>query len=264
MGRKSRSKRERQGVDIANPVGASKRDLRKSIAIATVAVVVVAVAAAIIAAVASLGGPAPTAAPATANNATPRTPLEAAAAAIDFHPTKQPGVGVIESMPASAAMPQKGTYLLPAGSDAPLFTLTTPAGSTVSLTDFRGKTVLLEFFATWCPHCQAEEPHLLELQKKLPASRFAFVAVNADSETAPSVYAFDQYFDIPYPTLVDVGTSPGTFYHEGGPGRVSEEYHVQIFPTFYIIDPKGRISWRADEEQPDALLLSELQHASGG
>ena len=263
MGRKSRAKRERQSADIADPVQVPKPDVRKRIAIATVAVVIVGVAVAIIAAVASIGGPAPASATGTTDNAS-MTPLEAAAAAIDFHPTRQPGVGVIESMPASAAMPQKGTYLLPAGSDAPLFTLTTPTGSTVSLADFRGKTVLLEFFATWCPHCQAEEPHLLELQKKLPASRFAFVAVNADSETAPSVYAFDQYFDIPYPTLVDVGSSPGTFYHEGGPGGVSEEYHVQIFPTFYIIDPKGRISWRADEEQPDALILSELQHASGG
>jgi len=152
--------------------------------------------------------------------------------------------------------------LLPVGSVAPAFRLRTPAGAPLSLASLRGKTVLLELFATWCPHCTAEAPHLKAMYAKLPHDRYAFVSVNADSEDAASVLAYHIWFGLPFPALLDPGTDPGTFHKAGSPGPVSKQYKVKLYPTFYVIDPAGKVAWSANGEQPDALLLQELRQAS--
>ncbi len=188
--------------------------------------------------------------------------LVKAANQVGFHPTTEPGVGEIESKPASAAPPPSNPNLLAVGSTAPAFTLKTPQGQTVSLSQYRGKAVLLEFFATWCPHCNAEAPHLRTLYASLPKSLYAFVSVNADGETAPSVFAFHRYYGLQYPALVDPGSTPGSFNGQGSAGPVTTDYRVEAFPTFYVIDPLGQITWRSDGEQPDALLRKELRLAT--
>ena len=96
----------------------------------------------------------------------------------------------------------------------------------------------------------------------LPVDHFAMISVNADSEDAASLIAFDRYFGITSPTLLDSGSRPGNYYHQGSSGPVTQTYKVGIFPTFYIINPRGRIAWRADHEQPDALLLEKLKNAA--
>ena len=132
-------------------------------------------------------------------------------------------------------------------------------GENIRLADYRGKTVLLEFFTTWCPHCQAEMKHLINLMSRLPALSFAFLLVNADGEDTASIYAFDRYFRSPYPTLVDSSSRPGSFKYRGGPGPVSMAYKIRHFPTFYVVDRNGKIVWRNYGEQPDALLESEMR-----
>jgi peroxiredoxin len=190
--------------------------------------------------------------------------LVQAADRVGFQPTTEPGVGQMEGQPASAARPASNPDLLDAGTSAPSFTLKTPEGRPVSLSDFRGKAVLLEFFATWCPHCNAEAPHLKSLADSLSTARYAVVSVNADGEDAASVYAYHRYFGLPFPALVDPSSDPGSFHRPGSPGRVSTAYRVGSYPTFYVIDPKGRITWRSDGEQPDALLGQELTRAAEG
>ncbi len=189
--------------------------------------------------------------------------LDAAAKAVGFTVTTGPNVGVIENLPADTTLLAPSTSLLAVDSPAPDFTLRTPEGTAVRLSDLRGKTVLLEFFATWCPHCQAEAPHLLTLLKELPASKVAFLSVNADSEDAASIHAYTGYFGLPWPALMDPGSPSGSFHHQGALGPVSTEYGVSYFPTFYVISASGRIAWRADREQPDALLLARLRDVSG-
>ena len=126
----------------------------------------------------------------------------------------------------------------------------------------RGKPTLLEFFATWCPHCQAEAPHLRRLAM-LDAHRYDFVSVNADSEDAPSVFAFHRYFGLPYPALVDrSGSLLGSFSSPGSAGKVAQAYGMEAFPTFYVIDRQGRVWWAGDSEQPDAKLQQELAAAA--
>jgi len=186
-----------------------------------------------------------------------------AAEALDYRPSSEPGAGRIESAPAAAAPSPIARDLLPVGSPAPPFRLRTPTGVAVSLHDLRGKAVLLEFFATWCPHCAAEAPHLATLYARLPHDRYAFVAVNADDEDAPSVLAYHVWFGLPFPALLDPRPATVRFPAHGGLGPVSSRYRVAAYPTFYVLDPRGRIVWRSDGEQPDALLLRELRRAAG-
>jgi thiol-disulfide isomerase/thioredoxin len=190
--------------------------------------------------------------------------LRRAAGAIGFAPVEEKGVGVIESQPAANARPTLGTDLLEVGTKAPPFTLRTPAGRKVSLADYRGKAVLLEFFATWCPHCAAEAPHLRALSKRLAPSKVAFVSVDGSNADPASVYAYHVYFGLPYPALVDPdpGAPAVTFPEHGKRGKVSKAYGVGYFPTFYVIDRQGRITWRADGEQPDELLQQQLERAA--
>jgi peroxiredoxin len=204
--------------------------------------------------------------PAAASSADAHAPaaLVRAADRVGFHPTTEPGAGEIEGKPASDAPATTSTELLPVGRRAPGFTLRTPQGQAVSLADQRGKAVLLEFFTTWCPHCNAEAPHLRRLGTSLGTRRYAFLTVNADSEGAPSVFAFHRYYGLPYPALLDPGGAPGSFDGQGGSGRVTSEYGVEAYPTFYVLSPTGRVVWRGDGEQPDALLRAELVRAAGG
>ena len=224
-------------------------------------VVVVAIVVATLLATRSTPKPAPPAAASRSDRNAPAS-LVNAADAVGFHPTTEPGVGEVEGQPVSAATPPSSSNLLAAGSVAPPFALRTPQGRRIGLAGYRGKAVLLEFFATWCPHCNAEAPHLRKLAASLNPKKVAFVSVNADGETAPSVYAFHRYYGLQYPALVDPSSQPGSFKREGAPGQVSTAYRVQSFPTFYVIDPHGRIAFATDGEQPDALLRQQLLKAA--
>ena len=100
------------------------------------------------------------------------------------------------------------------------------------------------------------------MAESLDKARVAFVSVNADSEDAASVFAYHRYFGLPFSALLDPGTPPGTFHQPGGPGPVTLSYHVQTYPTFYVVDPKGRVFWASDGEHPDALIRAKLNAAA--
>ena len=183
-----------------------------------------------------------------------------AAERVHFRPPHAGNAGEIEDQPAAAAkILTKG--LLGTGAQAPDFTLRTPTGTPVSLHALRGKAVLLEFFATWCPHCNAEAPHLQDLYASLPRTKVAFVSVDGNSDDAPSVFAYHVWYGLPFPALLDQGAKTVTFPEHGPLGPVSQRYGVSSWPTFYVLDARGRVSWRSGGEQPDELLARELRRA---
>jgi len=264
MGKAARAKQQRR-VKTPPPVGKRRppAEQRRNLILAgTAALIVLAGVVGGVLATRSSGKAPPPAASVSASDRNAPASLVRAANAVGFHPTTEPGVGEVEGKPASAALPPENPNLLKVGTRAPDFTLKTPEGKPVSLSSYRGKAVLLEFFATWCPHCNAEAPHLERLYASLPKQKIAFVSVNADGETAPSVFAFHRYYGLRYPALVDPSSQPGSFTQQGGAGRVTNAYHVEAYPTFYIVDPHGKIAWRSDGEQPDALLRQQLLAAS--
>ncbi len=258
MGKASRTKRERRTAPPPVQSGRRSADPNRLIWVITGGVAaVVAIVVVVLVVTRSHGTTPPPAASTSAADANAPAALVKAADAVGFKPTTEAGIGQIEGQPASAAQPSQTATLLPTGSAAPDFTLKTPQGKSVSLKSYRGKPVLLEFFATWCPHCNAEAPHLAQIAK-----RYHIVSINGDGEDAASVYAFHRYYGLPYPALLDPSSSPGSFTQRGAGGPVTTKYGLQGFPTFYVINPKGRITWRSDGEQPDALLRQELERAS--
>ena len=247
------------------------RSIRRTLLLCTVAAVVVGITVAVIVS-ASPGAPpavqvsaagladAP-ALGAPAKRTRSEDSLAAAADALGFRQTTAADVGVVENLPPDTPLLAPSKSLLPVGAAAPDFTLATATGQQVRLAAYRGKVILLEFFATWCPHCQAEAGHLTKFFGSLLPDRFAFLSVNADSEDAPSLYAFDRFFQIPWPTLLDPGSPAGNYKHSGGAGPVTRAYGVALYPTFYIIDSKGKVAWRNDREQPDLLIAQKLHDA---
>lgn len=123
--------------------------------------------------------------------------------------------------------------LLPVGTKAPDFNLPDLDGHIVRLKDFYNqKSVLIEVFATWCPHCQHSVPLLKKLQNAQP-NTLQILAMNAgDPLDKPSTGpAFRQYFKVTYPIL------------ERPSMALMNLYHVSGFPTFYLIGKDGKIAW---------------------
>ena len=237
----------------------NRRSIRRTLLLSTAAVVVIGITAAV------LLSARPGAAPAVqvSLSGPPQDTLAAAADALGFRQTTAVDVGVVEDLPPDTTLLAPSKSLLPVGAAAPDFKLSTATGQSVRLSDFKGKAILLEFFATWCPHCQAEAQHLVKFYGSLPTERFAFLSVNADGEDPASLYAFDRFFQVPWPTLLDPGSPQGSFKQAGGAGSVTRAYGVALYPTFYVIDGRGKVAWRNDREQPDMLIAQKLQDAAG-
>src|SRR5487761_1251710 len=88
------------------------------------------------------------------------------------------------------------------GKAAPAFTLKTTDGKTVSLADYKGKAVLLNFWATWCAPCKMEMPWLIQLQKKYAAQGFTVLGVSEDDGPAKPVADFAAKMGVNYPVMM--------------------------------------------------------------
>lgn len=113
---------------------------------------------------------------------------------------------------------------------APAWQLQSPDGKTVHSSEFKGKIVVLNFWATWCPPCQAEIPGFIELQKEYAKQGLAIVGISEDDAgSTNAVKAFVRKMGINYTVVM-------------GNDKVAEAYNeVEGLPTTFIIDRQGRI-----------------------
>jgi peroxiredoxin len=118
---------------------------------------------------------------------------------------------------------------IPAGAAAaPAFTLADLSGRGVSLTEYRGRKVVLHFFATWCGVCKAELPSVRALQRGLDEDE-VLLAIVADGEDPEHVRRFATEHELTYPILLATD-------------EVLRAYAVDRFPTNYYLNADGSVS----------------------
>lgn len=159
-------------------------------------------------------------------------------------PPQQPGHGwskvllVVTALLGLGALGYLGVQealrgrLAPDGTAAPDFKMKTYNGGTVSLSDLRGKVVMLDFWATWCPPCQEEMPSLIKLAKEYEGKGLVFVAASRDDmPDAPLFVA--EYVKSRMPEL-----APYVTY---APDEMAVAFQVNALPTLYFLDKEGKV-----------------------
>jgi peroxiredoxin len=124
------------------------------------------------------------------------------------------------------------------------FTLPTPDGKEITLSELRGKAVMVNFWATWCIPCRTEMPSMERLYKIFKESGFTILAVNF-MENEEKVKQFVKEKALTFPVVIDRD------------GKISQLYRASALPVTYFIDNKGRVSgvaFGAREWDGDAAL----------
>jgi len=129
---------------------------------------------------------------------------------------------------------------------APEFSLPALTGQTLTLSAYRGKVVLLDFWATWCDPCREEIPHFVEFQNKYQGKGLQIVGISMDDGPEP-VRAFYQSFHINYPVAMG-NAKTGELY--GG---------VLGLPITFLIGRDGRIVARHIGATDTSVIEREIQ-----
>lgn len=112
---------------------------------------------------------------------------------------------------------------------APEFALKDINGKIIKLVNYKGKAVIVDFFATWCPPCRSEIPHFVDLQKKYSKKGFVMIGIGFDDNDKEKIKDFIKAYSINYPILV-------------ANEKVKKDYGgIRSIPTTFVINKKGQI-----------------------
>ncbi len=117
---------------------------------------------------------------------------------------------------------------------APDFTVRNLKGNRVSLSDFKGKVVVLNLWATWCGPCRVEMPGFENLYRRFRSEGLTILAVSLDKGDSQKVKDFVEKYKLSFPVLMD------------DEGNVEKSYQTFTIPTTFVIDKRGRVVAKID------------------
>lgn len=152
--------------------------------------------------------------------------------------------------------PQRSRLL---GAEAPEFTLPVmhqgEAGSQLSLSDLKGKAVVLDFWASWCAPCRAQVPVLDRVARRFAGRGVVVVGVSTSGDDWRRAVEFAKSMNLSYPSVFD------------GDDAVGRAYHVRQLPTLVVVDRDGRIAAVRDrlvkEDDLEQLIEDALDRPGG-
>lgn len=138
--------------------------------------------------------------------------------------------------------------IVQAGESAPAFSITTDAGQSVSLDNFGGKLLVLNFWATWCPPCVQEMPSLVEFAEKMKPKGVIVLGVSVD-KNEKTYKQFLQNARVSFVTARDPEAN------------VSSSYGTFKYPETYVIDQKGNVleKFIGPENWSDPKVIERIQ-----
>lgn len=135
---------------------------------------------------------------------------------------------------------------IPGQQPAPDFELVDTEGRIHRLSDYRGRTVIINFWTTWCPPCREEIPSMNRAWEALRKDGVAMLAINM-GEDEDTIFVFTADYPADFPLLMDLD------------GQVIADWPVKGLPTTYIVAPDGNLAYRAiggrEWDQPELLEL---------
>ena len=140
------------------------------------------------------------------------------------------------------------------GKPAPMFEAERLGGGTLELADLRGKVVMLDFWATWCPPCVEEMPTLVKLAKEYEARGLVLVAadrIESDSKVEVGLFVSK------LPPL------PPNAHVVFADDEIARRYNIQALPTLFFVDREGRMKSAFTGYAPESVWRQRIEEALG-
>lgn len=149
---------------------------------------------------------------------------------------------------ACEAAPTQSLTPIPSKPQAPEFKMMDMDDKIHKLSDYKGKPVIINFWATWCPPCRAELPSMNRAWKKVKDDGIAMIAINV-GEDEDTIFAFSGEYPIDFTVLLDET------------GNEIKSWPIRGLPSTFVLDPEGRIVYQAigGREWDDDALLDKVR-----
>ena len=160
-------------------------------------------------------------------------------------------MGMVSTMMAQDLDAKYATDLLPVGTQAP--DLIDAKGDIHPITDFRGRCVVLDFFATWCGDCRKDLPEMKKLYAQYDIQGVDFIGISFDTDFE-DIQIFMDKEPIRWRVLSELKKMKES--------KMAQDYHIQWIPTMYLLDTEGRVVLATVEIGKLKAKLAELKKAN--